>query len=72
MHMWSRGRHNIQHEAVVNGLKKKHGDAVQEMNEQIDALQKMKTKIEHCIAEKDEEFAMFSTKNKLRFLTQFI
>merc|ERR1719259_1376883 len=37
---------NIQHEAIVSGLKKKHGDAVQEMNEQIDQLQKMKSKIE--------------------------
>jgi len=37
---------NIQHESIVNGLKKKHQDAVQEMNEQIDQLQKMKSKIE--------------------------
>jgi len=37
---------NIQHESIVSGLKKKHGDAVQEMNEQIDQLQKMKSKIE--------------------------
>jgi len=37
---------NIQHETVLNGLKKKHQDAVQEMNEQIDQLQKMKSKIE--------------------------
>merc|ERR1712098_804411 len=36
---------NIQHEAVVHGLKRKHGDAVQEMTEQIDQLQKMKSKI---------------------------
>merc|ERR1740137_364948 len=37
---------NIQHDSIVNGLKKKHQDAVQEMNEQIDQLQKMKSKIE--------------------------
>jgi len=37
---------NIQHETVLNSLKKKHQDAVQEMNEQIDQLQKMKSKIE--------------------------
>merc|ERR1712227_488964 len=37
---------NIQHESIVSGLKKKHGDAVIEMNEQIDTLQKMKSKIE--------------------------
>jgi myosin heavy chain 6/7 len=37
---------NIQHESIVNGLKKKQNDAVQEMNEQIDQLQKMKSKIE--------------------------
>merc|ERR1719259_651446 len=48
---------NIQHEAVVNGLKKKHGDAVQEMNEQIDALQKMKSKIEKDKAHIQNEIA---------------
>merc|ERR1712083_604697 len=37
---------NIQHDSIVNGLKKKQSDAVQEMNEQIDQLQKMKSKIE--------------------------
>ena len=37
---------NIQHETVLNSLKKKHQDAVQEMNEQIDQLQKMKSKID--------------------------
>merc|ERR1712121_50408 len=36
---------NIQHDSIVNGLKKKQSDAVQEMNEQIDQLQKMKSKI---------------------------
>merc|ERR1712223_2335533 len=37
---------NIQHEAVLMNLKKKHQDAVAEMSEQIDQLSKMKTKIE--------------------------
>merc|ERR1719369_1592624 len=37
---------NIQQESVVNGLKKKNSDSFQEMNEQIDQLQKMKAKIE--------------------------
>merc|ERR1719273_2823465 len=37
---------NIQHEAVLMNLKKKHQDAIQEMSEQIDQLTKMKTKIE--------------------------
>ena len=37
---------NIQHESVLNNLKRRHQDAVQEMNEQIDQLQKMKSKIE--------------------------
>ena len=36
---------NIQHESIVHGLKKKHQDAVQEINEQIDQLQKMKSRI---------------------------
>jgi len=37
---------NIQHDSVLMSLKKRHQDAVQEMNEQIDQLQKMKSKIE--------------------------
>merc|ERR1712001_364136 len=37
---------NIQHEATLIGLKKKHQDAVSEMSEQIDTLSKMKAKIE--------------------------
>merc|ERR1719323_516489 len=37
---------NIQHETTLIGLKKKHGDAVAEMSEQIDTLSKMKAKIE--------------------------
>merc|ERR1712128_242727 len=37
---------NIQHESIVNGLKKKQNDAILEMNEQIDQLQKMKSKID--------------------------
>merc|ERR1712051_931293 len=37
---------NIQHEAVLMNLKKKHQDAIQEMSEQIDQLSKMKSKIE--------------------------
>merc|ERR1711992_137795 len=37
---------NIQHEATLIGLKKKHRDAVSEMSEQIDTLSKMKAKIE--------------------------
>merc|ERR1719228_1365403 len=36
----------IQHEATLISLKKKHQDAVAEMNEQIDQLTKMKSKIE--------------------------
>ena len=37
---------NIQHEATMMNLKKKHQDAVAEMSEQIDQLSKMKAKIE--------------------------
>merc|ERR1712008_488414 len=37
---------NIQHEAVLLSLKKKHGDAIQEMTEQITQLSAMKSKIE--------------------------
>merc|ERR1711899_456679 len=37
---------NIQHEAVLMNLKKKHQDAIHEMTEQIDQLTKMKSKIE--------------------------
>merc|ERR1739844_510263 len=37
---------NIQHEAVLMNLKKKHQDAIQERTEQIDQLSKMKSKIE--------------------------
>merc|ERR1719479_420028 len=37
---------NIQHEATLINLKKKHQDAVAEMSEQIDQLSKMKAKIE--------------------------
>merc|ERR1712080_620414 len=37
---------NIQHEATLASLKKKHQDAIQEMSEQTEQLQKMKTKIE--------------------------
>merc|ERR1712107_906866 len=36
----------IQHEATLMSLKKKHQDAVAEMSEQIDQLSKMKAKIE--------------------------
>ncbi|CAL4070934.1 unnamed protein product [Meganyctiphanes norvegica] len=37
---------NIQHEAAVSNLRKKHNDAVAEMSEQIDHLNKMKAKAE--------------------------
>ena len=37
---------NIQHESLLNGLKKKQQDAVQEMNDQIDQLLKMKGKVD--------------------------
>merc|ERR1712088_145983 len=37
---------NIQHEAVLLSLKKKHGDAILEMTEQITQLSAMKSKIE--------------------------
>merc|ERR1719499_2801886 len=37
---------NIQHDATLLGLKKKHQDAVAEMSEQIDQLAKVKAKIE--------------------------
>merc|ERR1712128_298565 len=37
---------NIQSESVLGNMKKKQGDAVSEMTEQIDTLQKMKTKID--------------------------
>merc|ERR1712168_1454764 len=43
----------IQHEATLVSLKKKHQDAVAEMTEQIDQLNKMKAKIE-----KDKGFIM--------------
>merc|ERR1719187_2030647 len=37
---------NIQHEAVLSNQKRKQGDAVGEMSDQVDALQKMKAKID--------------------------
>merc|ERR1719187_1058600 len=37
---------NIQQESILGNLKRKHQDAVQEMTEQIDQLQKMKAKID--------------------------
>merc|ERR1712012_213780 len=37
---------NIQHESLLSGLKKKQQDAIQEMNDQIDQLMKMKAKID--------------------------
>merc|ERR1719225_1006779 len=37
---------NIQHESLLAGLKKKQQDAIQEMNDQIDQLMKMKAKID--------------------------
>merc|ERR1711962_348219 len=37
---------NIQQEAMMMSLKKKHQDAIQEMTEQIDQLSKMKSKID--------------------------
>merc|ERR1712212_1036741 len=37
---------NIQHEAALASLRKKHNDAVAEMSEQIDHLNKMKARIE--------------------------
>merc|ERR1712045_179322 len=37
---------NIQHEAVLGNLKRRHQDAIQEMSEQVDQLQKLKSKIE--------------------------
>merc|ERR1712042_413677 len=37
---------NIQQESILGNLKRKHQDAVQEMTEQIDQLQKMKSKID--------------------------
>merc|ERR1711970_1652903 len=37
---------NIQQEAILSNLKRKHADATQEMSEQIDQLQKMKSKID--------------------------
>merc|ERR1711915_665302 len=37
---------NIQQESILSNLKRKHQDAIQEMTEQIDQLQKMKSKIE--------------------------
>lgn len=36
---------NIQHESVLANLRKKHNDAVSEMSEQIDQLNKMKAKL---------------------------
>merc|ERR1719369_1664874 len=37
---------NIQHESILSNLKRKHQDAIQEMTEQIEQLQKMKSKID--------------------------
>ncbi|CAF4818752.1 unnamed protein product, partial [Rotaria socialis] len=37
---------NLQHEATAAQLRKKHQDAVTEMGEQIDQLQKLKNKLE--------------------------
>merc|ERR1712000_368173 len=37
---------NIQHEAALASLRKKHNDAVAEMSEQIDHLNKMKARLE--------------------------
>merc|ERR1719304_122525 len=37
---------NIQQESILSNLKRKHQDAIQEMSEQIDQLQKMKSKID--------------------------
>jgi len=37
---------NIQQEAILSNLKRKHQDAIQEMSEQIDQLQKLKSKID--------------------------
>uniref|UniRef100_A0A336MJ45 CSON000536 protein n=1 Tax=Culicoides sonorensis TaxID=179676 RepID=A0A336MJ45_CULSO len=38
---------NIQHEATLANLRKKHNDAIAEMAEQVDQLNKLKTKAEH-------------------------
>ena len=35
---------NIQHESTILSLKKKQSDSISEMNEQMDQLNKMKTK----------------------------
>lgn len=35
---------NIQHESTLANLRKKHNDAVSEMGDQIDQLNKLKTK----------------------------
>ncbi|XP_065312696.1 myosin heavy chain, striated muscle-like isoform X2 [Gordionus sp. m RMFG-2023] len=37
---------NMQHEATTNALRKKHNDAVAQMGEQLDQLQKIKAKLE--------------------------
>ena len=37
---------NIQHEATLMSLRKKHNDAVAEMSEQIDQLNKMRARVE--------------------------
>merc|ERR1712142_1037638 len=37
---------NIQQESILSNLRRKHQDAIQEMTEQIDQLQKMKSKID--------------------------
>ncbi|CAL4159661.1 unnamed protein product, partial [Meganyctiphanes norvegica] len=41
---------NLQHEANLGSLRKKHNDAIEEMSEQIDYLNKMKAR-----SEKDKE-----------------
>merc|ERR1719431_580774 len=47
---------NIQHEAVLSSLRKKHNDAIAEMSEQVDYLNKMKAR-----SEKDKECARMET-----------
>lgn len=47
---------NIQHESVLASLRKKHNDAVAEMSEQIDQLNKLKAKSVFSYSNKKKTF----------------
>ena len=59
----------IQQEATILSLKKKHQDAIAEMSEQIDQLNKLKTKAETEKAQWSEKIKL--KKNLCRNSTKF-